>query len=248
MRFETMEIEQSDGVATLWFDRPEARNAVSMQFCLDLLEAVEHLGGDADIRVVVLRGRGPVFCAGADLRERVGWDDAMLRRRRTVGREAFQRLATFPKPVVAIAQGAAVGAGAELVLLADFAYAVEGCRFRWPEVVWGSLGATQRLSRRVGRAMAKELLFVGDFIDADEAHRLGVVNRVLPAQDVEAAVASMTTAIASRMPTTLRETKRAVDVGTELPLAVGLEVERAALEISMASGEWKQGLEDFKNR
>lgn len=248
MAYETMTIERKDGVATLWFDRPQARNAVSMQFCLDLAEAVDELAADDLARVIVLRGRGPVFCAGADLRERDGWDDRMLRRRRVVGKEAFQKLANLQKPVIAIVQGAAVGAGAELALIADFSYAVKGARFRWPEVVWGSLGATQRLSRRVGRSVAKELLFTGAFIDADEALRLGVVNRVLAEEDVEQVVTDTAASIAARPPVTLRETKRAVDVGTELPLTVGLEVERAALEISLASEEWKQGIEDFKQR
>ena len=248
MSYETMNIQREAGVATLWFDRPQARNAVSMQFCVDLSAAVDELGTDDSVRVVLLRGRGPVFCAGADLRERDGWDDQMLRRRRAVGKDAFQKLANFPKPVMAVVQGAAVGAGAELALIADFAYAVAGARFRWPEVVWGSLGATQRLSRRVGRAKAKELLFTGEFIDADEAHRLGVVTRVLAESEVEQVIAETAAAIAQRPPVTLRETKRAVDVGTELPLAVGLEVERAALEIGLLSEEWKQGIEDFKQR
>lgn len=246
--YETMSIDEKDGVATLWFERPEARNAVSMQFCLDLSEAVDELAGDDAVRVIALRGRGPVFCAGADLRERDGWDDRMLRRRRSVGKEAFQKLAGIQKPVMAVVQGAAVGAGAELALIADFSYAVTGARFRWPEVVWGSLGATQRLSRRVGRSVAKELLFTGAFIDAAEALRLGVVNRVLEESEVEQVIQDTTSAIAARPPVTLRETKRAVDVGTELPLSVGLEVERAALEISLASEEWKRGIEDFKNR
>jgi enoyl-CoA hydratase len=172
----------------------------------------------------------------------------MLRRRRTVGKEAFQKLAGLQKPVVAVVQGAAVGAGAEIALIADFAYAVAGARFRWPEVVWGSLGATQRLSRRVGRAVAKELLFTGAFIDAHEALRLGVVNRVVEEAEVETVVSDVAASIAARPPVTLRETKRAVDLGTELPLSIGLEVERAALEISLASEEWKRGLDDFKNR
>lgn len=248
MSYETMKVGSEAGVTTVWFTRPEVRNAVSMQFCLDLAAVFDELAWDDQTRVVLLRGEDPVFCAGADLKEREGWDEVQLRRRRLVGKEAFQKVVNCPKPVLASVQGAAVGAGAELALIADFSYAAQGTIFRWPEVVWGSVGATQRLARRVGKAHAKELLFTGATIDAQEAARLGIVNKVFPADELGDASVATAQDIAQRLPITLGETKRAIDVGTEVPLTIGLEIERAGVEIGMRSDEWRQGIDAFTQR
>jgi len=248
VEYKTMQVEIADGVATIMFNRPEKRNAVSMQFVTDLEAACDELFWDDSVRVVVLAGQGPVFCAGADLKERVGWDDKMLRLRRAKGRDSFQKLNNFPRPVLAAVQGAAIGAGAELALIADFAYAAEGTVFQWPEVTWGSVGATQRLARRVGKPKAKELLFTGKLIDAVEACSMGIVNRVLPADQLLPSVMETAKLIASRFPVTVTETKRAIDVGVEVPLTVGLEVERAGFEIGIRENEWRAGLQDFARR
>ena len=246
--YETMELQHDRGVVTVWLNRPAARNAVNIQFCLDLAAVFDEVAEDDTSRVVVIRGRGPSFCAGADLKERQGWDEKDLRRRRIVGKETFAKVAACRKPVIAAVHGAAIGAGAEIALLADFAYAADDAMFRWPEVTWGSVGATQRLARRIGKARAKELLFTGTTIDAAEAYRLGLVNRVLPADALEGAVAATARRIAEQYPVTLEQTKRAIDVGTEVPTSIGLEFEWSGIEIGIREQEWRRGIDDFAQR
>ena len=246
--YETMELQHDHGVVTVWLNRPASRNAVNTQFCLDLAAVFDEVLEDDGARVVVLRGRGPAFCAGADLKERQGWDEKDLRRRRIVGKEAFTKVAGCAKPVIAAVHGPAIGAGAEIALLADFAYAAEDAVFRWPEVTWGSVGATQRLARRIGKGPAKELLFTGATIDAAEAYRLGLVNRVLPTAGLEDAVLETARRIAEQYPVTLEQTKRAIDIGTEVPTSIGLEFEWSGIEIGMREQEWRKGIDDFAQR
>ena len=145
---------------------------MSMQMCRDLIVAFGALRFDADIRAVVIRGEGPAFCAGIDLTEFKGRPREWVLERRNLGLDAFQAIENCPIPVIAELHGAVVGAGCEIAAACDFGIAAEGANFRWPEVVWGAVGATQRLPRLVGMSMAKDLLFTGRAIDTDEALRL----------------------------------------------------------------------------
>lgn len=246
--YATMDVEREGGIASVWFNRPQARNAVNTQFCHDLGAVAEELGWDDNVRVVLIRGRGPSFCAGADLKERQGWDERDLLRRRVAGKEAFQKMAGLTKPVIAAVHGAAIGAGAEIALLADFAYAAADAFFRWPEVTWGSVGATQRLARRIGKAQAKELLFTGGTIGAADAYRLGLVNRVVASEELGDAVRATAERIERQYPVTLAQTKRAMDIGTEVPSAIGFEVEWSGIEIGIRESEWRRGIDDFAER
>ncbi|HWP35786.1 MAG TPA: enoyl-CoA hydratase/isomerase family protein, partial [Thermodesulfobacteriota bacterium] len=169
----------TDGpVALLTLERPEAHNALSLALCEALLDALRRLAADpAGVRVVILTGRGPSFCAGADLKERRGQPPAWLRRHHRAIVSAVEAVAALPLPVVAAVHGHALGGGFELALACDLRVAADGARFGFPETTLGIIpaaGGTQRLPRLVGPAVAKELIFTGRRIDAAEAHRLGL--------------------------------------------------------------------------
>ena len=146
-RFDTLKIERSNDAVTVCLNRPNARNAMSMQMCHDVIATFAAMRFDAGIRLVLVRGAGPVFCSGIDLKEMKGQSRNWMLKRRNLGLDAFMAIETCAAPVVAIVQGAVVGAGCEIMAACDFTLAAENTRFQWPEVVWGAVGATQRLPR-----------------------------------------------------------------------------------------------------
>src|ERR1043165_5742039 len=167
----------ADGIATATLNRPDQRNALNLAMCDDLHRVMEQVTGDPAVRVVVFKANGPVFGAGADLKERQGKSAEWVRERRRRAFAAYALLAACPKPCIAMVHGAAVGSSAEIASACDFVIASTAATFRYPEVVRGTVGATQRLPRIVGKALAKELLFTGRVVEAEEAQRIGLVNR-----------------------------------------------------------------------
>ncbi|MBM3568824.1 MAG: enoyl-CoA hydratase/isomerase family protein [Alphaproteobacteria bacterium] len=244
----TVRIETSGAVATLRLARTEARNAVNLALCLDLKAAMESLAADAAVRVVVLAADGPVFSAGADLKERAGKDAAWVRERRLAAFAAYQAISDCPKPAIAAIDGACIGSGAEIATSCDFILASERAVFRYPEAQWGTVGATQRLPRIVGKAMAKELIFTGRELPAEEALRIGLVNRVIPSDRFAAEVAATAEKIAAVPPLALSLIKRAIDRGTEIDLKSGLAVELEAIDRALAAREWQDGVAAFARR
>jgi enoyl-CoA hydratase/carnithine racemase len=238
-------LEVADGVARVELARPEARNAVDLPMCLRLREVFDEIDADEDIRVVLVSGRGPVFCAGADLKERTGKDAAWVRRRRVASFAAYAAIEQCRRPVIALVQGAVVGSGGEIALAADFAIAATGTVFRFPEAHWGTVGATQRLQRVIGKRRAKELLFTNRPLDAEEAATLGVVTRVVPGDELAEAGAETARAIAKAPPLAIALTKRAVDLGAETDLDRGIRIEMSAIEQCLADGGWREGVTRF---
>ncbi|OLT05166.1 enoyl-CoA hydratase [Pseudonocardia sp. CNS-004] len=238
----------ADGIATVELARPEARNAVDLPMCEQLRGAFDAIDADESVHVVVIAAQGPVFCAGADLKERTGKDAAWVRRRRVASFAAYAAIEACRRPVVALVQGAVVGSGGEITLAADFALAGDDVSFRFPEPHWGTVGATQRLQRAIGKRRAKELLFTNRRLAAAEALELGLVSALVPA--AELAEAGMRTArtIAEAPPTALSLTKRAVDLGAETDLDRGIRIEMAAIEQNLASGDWRAGVDRFTTK
>ncbi len=238
-------------VATLALDRPEVHNALSMALCEALLDALERIAADAAVRVVVLEGRGPSFCSGADLKERRGKPaDWLSRHNRAIG-AAARALAALPQPVVAALHGYALGGGAELVLACDLRVAAEGSRIGFPEVTLGIIpgaGGTQRLPRLVGPAVAKELIFTGRRIDAAEALRLGLVTEVVPDAQLGAAARALAGRIAAAAPLAVAAAKQAIDLGLEAGLPAGLALEFRSQLALYASADWQEGLAAFAER
>ena len=239
-------------VAILTLNRPEALNAMTPEL-LDLLDAyLSRVEADPAIRVVVLTGSGEKsFCVGADLkaRQQEFTGGQISRDPFAEGVErVFGHIERLPRPVLAAINGYALGGGLELALTADLRVAAEEARFGFPEAKVGSMpgaGGTQRLPRVVGVSRAKELMFVGDHIDAREAHRIGLVNRVVPRADLMTTTLELARTIGQRAPLSLQAIKAAVDYGMDHPLEDGLAFERARFAALRDSEDRKEGIAAF---
>jgi len=226
------------GVATLTLNRPESRNALNMAMCEELLAAAHAAAADSSVKLVLVRANGPVFCAGADLKERQGMNQAQVRERRLKAFTAYSALEALPMPAIAVLEGPAVGSGCEIAAACDFIVATHAASFRVPEAVRGTVGATQRLPRILGKRLAKDLLFTGRTLSAEEAERHGLVARLVAAEKLDAALAEITQAIVEAPAQSLRLAKRCVDRSVELDPQGALETEIAAIEEQLASGDW----------
>ncbi|WP_343715365.1 enoyl-CoA hydratase/isomerase family protein [Inquilinus sp.] len=239
-------LRRRDGaIAQVILNRPEARNALDLPMCVALEGAFRALDDDSETRVVILRAEGPVFCAGADLKERRDKDEAWIRRRRLSSFAAYQAIERCSRPVVALVQGPVVGSGGEIAMSCDFIIASTAATFRFPEPQWGTVGATQRLQRVIGKRRAKELLFTGRTMGVEEAHGLGLVARVVAPDVLEEAGLEIAAAIAAAPPLAMALTKQAVDLGEEQALDTGIRIEMAAIERCLAGGEWRHGVGAF---
>ena len=232
----TLQLSVREGVATLALNRPEARNAVNLELCEALISACNELSGQEDTRVVFVRGNGPVFCGGADLKERAGKSEAWVRERRMKAFAAYEALEALPMPCVALVHGAAIGSGVEIAAACDFVVATPDATFRTPEAQRGTVGATQRLPRVLGKRLAKDLMFTGRALTADEALRAGFVARVVA--DLEKAREEIAASIVGASPLAMKLAKRCIDRGIERDPAGARAVEIEAIEEQLASGKW----------
>jgi len=226
------------GVATITLDRPESRNALNLAMCEALLAAAQGAAADASVRLVLVRANGPVFCAGADLKERQGMSEAQVRERRMKAFAAYAALEALPMPVIAVLEGPAVGSGCEIACACDFIVATPAASFRVPEAIRGTVGATQRLPRVLGKRLAKDLLFTGRTLGAEEAERHGLVSRLVVPETLEAVLAEISKTIVEAPAQALRLAKRSVDRGVELHPQGALATEIAAIEEQLASDDW----------
>lgn len=230
----TVERSIAGGVATIALNRPEVRNALNLEMCDALLEFSKEIAKQ-DIRLVFVRGNGPVFCGGADLNERKGKNEAWIRERRMRAFAAYAALESLPMPCVALVHGAAIGSGVEIAAACDFIVATPDASFRTPEAQRGTVGATQRLPRIVGKRLAKDLMFTGRTLTAAEALQSGFVSRV---GDLETARREIAEAILKAPPLALKLAKRTIDRGVELDPQGALQAEIEAIEEQLAAGEW----------
>lgn len=235
----------ADGVATITLNRPGSRNALDTAMCEGLLAAAMGAAADETVRVVLIRANGPVFCAGADLKERQGMTEDQVRARRLKAFAAYDALERLPMPAIAVVAGAAVGSGCEIAAACDFIVATPETSFRTPEALWGTVGATQRLPRVLGKRLAKDLMFTGRKLSAEEAQAAGLVSRVIPAAKLESALAEIVKPIAEAPPGALRLAKRCIDAGLELDPKGALATELLAIEENLARGEWRAGMSEF---
>ncbi|HEY2055584.1 MAG TPA: enoyl-CoA hydratase/isomerase family protein [Solirubrobacterales bacterium] len=229
--------EREDEIARVTIDRPGARNALNLQLCVTLRKVFQALDGDPEVRVVLLGAAGPSFCAGADRNERAGRDAAWVRSRRLASFAAYREIESCSKPVVALLNGSVVGSGGEIAMSCDFAIAAADATFRFPEPHLGTVGATQRLQRVIGRRRAKELLFTGRLMKAEEAHRLGLVVEVVPPEELAARGEAIARTIVEAPALAIGLTKGAVDLGSETDLERGIGIEMAAIERRLAAGD-----------
>ena len=227
----TLEVSIANGVATIALNRPEVRNALNLEMCDALIETTKSL----DARLVFVRGNGPVFCGGADLNERKGKSEQWVRERRMRAFAAYAALEALPMPCIALVHGAAIGSGVEIAAACDFIVATADATFRTPEAQRGSVGATQRLPRILGKRLAKDLMFTGRALTAQEARDAGLVARLGDLDEERRAIAE---SILKAPALALKLAKRTIDRGIELDPKGALEVELEAIEEQLAAGQW----------
>ena len=231
----TVEYSAVDGVASIALNRPEVRNALNLEMCEALLAAAKR-AIDEDVRIVFVRGNGPVFCGGADLKERQGKTEQWIRERRLKAFAAYEAIEALPMPCVALVQGAAIGSGVEIAAACDFIVATADVTFRTPEAQRGTIGATQRLPRVLGKRLAKDMMFTGRALTAEEARTAGFVARIVA--DLDTAKREIAEAVLKAPPLAMRLGKRAIDRGIELDPNGARQAEIEAIEEQLASGQW----------
>lgn len=246
MSYQTLSLEvDAQGIATLMLNRPNSRNALNVQMCAEFLQVLDTIEKDPQVRVVLVRGAGTVFCAGADLKERKTMSNAEMMARRIAGLTAYNAIEKVSRPVVALVHGPAYGSGCEIVAACDFAWATDQATFRYPEVGWGTVGATQRIPRIAGLRMAKELLFTGRIFTAAEALEYGLVNRVLDAGRFESEALEMARHIAQAQPLTVSLTKHSLNAGVETTREGAMAIELLAIEKNLRGMDWKAAIAGF---
>ena len=243
--YETIKIETTEKVVWLTLNRPGSRNALNQKMCKEITRACEAVTADPNVHVVVIQGEGSAFCAGADLKERQDMSVEEILARRVEGFTAYAAIEALPMPVIAVVNGPAYGSGAEIAASCDFVIASENATFKYPEVGWGTVGATQRLPRIVGVRMAKELLFTGRTVDALEAKRLGLVNQVFESKDLQEMARATVNSIAKNNPVTTRLTKRSIDNGLESTRQGAMAIELLAIQENLRHSDWKKALAEF---
>ena len=244
---ELVRLEVDGGVATIRLDRPPM-NALNVQVQEELRAAAAEVGGRSDVAAVVLYGGEKVFAAGADVKEMATMAYTEMVDRSAALQSAFTAIARIPKPVVAAVTGYALGGGCELALCADFRVCAEDAKFGQPEILLGVIpgaGGTQRLPRLVGPARAKDIIFSGRFVGAEEALRIGLVDRVVAPAEVYAEACAMAARFVGGPAYALRAAKEAVDRGLECDLDSGLEIERLQFTGLFATEDRRIGMTSF---
>ncbi|MFJ9566807.1 enoyl-CoA hydratase/isomerase family protein [Streptomyces fuscichromogenes] len=243
----TVTLEVSEGVGTLRLDRPPM-NALDVA----TQDRIRELAGEAtrreDVRAVVIYGGEKVFAAGADIKEMQNMDHAAMVLRSRDLQDSFSAVARIPKPVVAAVTGYALGGGCELALCADYRIAADNAKLGQPEILLGLIpgaGGTQRLPRLVGPSRAKDLIFTGRMVKADEALAIGLVDRVVPAADVYTEAHAWAAKLAQGPAIALRAAKEAIDTGVETDLETGLAVERNWFAGLFATEDRERGMRSF---
>lgn len=245
MEFVRLEVE--DGVGTIRLDRPKM-NAISFQVQAELEQAAREAAERDDVKAVVLYGGPRLFAAGNDVKEMADLSFADMVARGDGVQRAVTAVAQIPKPVVAAVTGYALGGGCELALAADLRIAADDATLGQPEILLGIIpgaGGTQRLARLVGPSRAKDLIFTGRFVPAEEALAIGLVDRIVPAADVYAEAVAWARQFTRAASYALRAAKEAVDQGLGVDLATGLEIEKVRFAAVFGTADARAGMASF---
>jgi enoyl-CoA hydratase len=246
-----VEVTHEGHVSTLTINRPDKLNALSTEVLEDLRAAVAQLGERGDVRAAVITGSGKAFVAGADIAAMKNMTEVEGRSFGAFGHAVFESIEQLRVPVIAAVNGFALGGGCELALSCDFIYASSKAKFGQPEVNLGIIpgfGGTQRLPRRVGRAIARELIYTGKMIDAGEALRIGLVNAVFEPEALMTEALKTANEIAAKGPLAVAAAKRLIRDGMDMALPEANRLEQAAFGRGFGTADQREGMTAFLER
>ncbi len=252
MSFENITLEKKDGIAILTINRPQVLNALNRKTIEEIARAVDDIESDESVKVLIITGAGErAFVAGADINEFVGIDVVTAKELSRNFQLLLNRIETLGKPVIAAINGLALGGGCELAMACDIRIASEKARLGQPEINLGIIpgaGGTQRLPRLVGIAKAKELIFTGDMIDAREAERIGLVNRVVPPDRVVDEAVELAKKLAGKSPFILKLAKEAINTGMNMDIYSAIALENDLVTIAFTTEDKEEGMRAFMEK
>ena len=238
-----------NGIATITINRPKALNALNLDTVTELKDAIEKIAVDKAVKVVVITGAGEKsFVAGADIKEMATKTPAEGREWGQFGQNVFTEIENMPQPVIAAINGFCLGGGCELSCACDIRYAAENAKFDQPEVGLGitpGFGGTQRLTRVVGRGQAKELIYTGGMIGAEEAKAIGLVNKVVPQEELMPTVLKLAGKIAKNAPVAVQLSKAAINRGINCDVVTGIAYEAEVFGLCFSTNDQKEGMAAF---
>jgi enoyl-CoA hydratase/carnithine racemase len=246
MNFETIMYEKNDGVAVITLNRPEKKNALSRQLSDEVIWAADNLETDDEIKVVVLTGGSECFCAGADLAEVRASGTG-----KPQGPSVIDRIRDLSKPIIAAISGACVAGGLELALACDILVSSETARIGDGHIKMGFIGgggSPTRISRLIGQSKAKELILTGDLVNGNEAHKMGLVNRVYPKETFMEEAMTMAKKMAAFSLLALKLSKKAVDAASDMDEYQSIRFTRVTLAELLASAEYKTRVATFLDK
>lgn len=251
MNFNKIILQKEGTIATVTINEPEKLNALNSEILRELNVAFDELADDNDIRVVIITGADRSFVAGANIKEMAEMDYQQAKTFGEFGSSVFRKIETCPKPVIAAVNGFALGGGCELALACDIRVASEKAKFGQPEVGLGitpGFSGTQRLARLVGFAKAKELIFTGKVITADDALKIGLVNQVVSPEILMDEVKAMAETIAKQAPFAVQNAKKAINDGWDMEISEGIDLEVELFARCFETEDQKLGMKAFLNK
>ena len=240
--------ERANGIGIITISRPDKRNALDESTHLELLDAFEAMRNDTQVRVVVLTGTGKAFVSGVDVHEFVGQSPVDMLDRLLRQPSAIEKADSFPKPLIAMINGYCLGSGNELAMACDIRIASEDAKFGQPEINLGMIpggGATQRLPRLVGLGKALWMLYSGAILDSSDAYRMGLVDLVVPREQLRARTMTLAGMIATKSAVALAMIKEAARASVRAPLDGGIRHEQSLASVVFASKDMQEGLRAF---
>jgi enoyl-CoA hydratase len=249
MAYQTLLFEKENGIGIVTINRPEALNALNGQAFAELLDLFHAMENDSEVRAIIITGSGEKsFIAGTDITSMVSLNAAEARKFAANVKITTDFIYSFNKPVIAAVNGFALGGGCEVAMCADLRIASENAKFGQPEITLGIIpgsGGTQRLTRLIGVARAKEMVYTGNMIDAGTAFSLGLVNKVVPQANLMTEAKELAKRIIRNSAVTLNLAKIAINSGSNVDLATGLEIELQCFAQCFATADQKEGMQAF---
>ncbi|KHO30901.1 short-chain-enoyl-CoA hydratase, partial [Clostridium tetani] len=248
MDFKNLILEKDGKIAVLTINRPDALNALNSELLKELDYAIDCLAEDDEVLAVVLTGAGKAFVAGADIGEMKDLTVSEGRKFGVLGNRVFRKLETLEKPVIAAVNGFALGGGCEISMACDIRIASEKAKFGQPEVGLGitpGFGGTQRLPRLVGPAVAKELIYTADIIGAEEALRIGLINKIVEKDELLDKAKEMANKIANNAPIAIKLCKSAINRGVQCDIDTGIAFEAEVFGECFSTEDQKEGMTAF---